>query len=87
MKSELKIKIIIGIAVFIMSLIIFKCLQNEYIFNHTLGRIAITYENISKTGSYNQDVDIIETKKSYTSFDEANFIHWDVNFFKYMAEN
>ena len=78
---------VIIVSVFLLGLIIFKCFQNEYIYNNTLGRIAITYENISKKGTYAQHVDVIKTNKSYTSLDEANFIHWDVKFFKYMAEN
>ncbi len=87
MKSELAKKVVIIVSVFLLGLIIFKCFQNEYIFKNTLGRIAITYENISKTGTYAQNTDIIKTNKSFTSLDEANFLHWDVKFFKFMADN
>jgi hypothetical protein len=87
MRSEFNIKIVIIVSVFLLGLIIFKGLQNDYIFKNTLGRIAFTYENISKTNTLKPDVDVIKTEKPYTTLDEANFIHWDVKFFKYMSEN
>ena len=87
MRSEFNIKIVIIISTFLLGLIIFKSLQNDYIFKNTLGRIAFTYENISKKNTLKPEVDIIKTQKPYTTFDESNFIHWDVKFFKYMSEN
>ena len=87
MRSEFNIKIVIIISTFLLGLIIFKSLQNDYIFKNTLGRIAFTYENISKTNTLKPDIDVIKTQKPYTNFDESNFIHWDVKFFKYMSEN
>lgn len=87
MKSEFYLKTIIIISVFLLGLILFKCFQNDYIFKNTLGRIAITYKNVSKSNTHKPDVDIIKTDESFTSFDEENFIHWDVKFFKYMSEN
>lgn len=87
MRSVFQIKIIIIISVFVLGLIIFKGLQNESIFNATLGKIAITYQNNSKADTYSPNIDIIKTHKPYTSLEEANFIHWDVKFFKFMSEN
>lgn len=87
MRSEFYAKITIIVSVFLLGLIIFKGLQNEYIFKNTLGQIASTYENRAKTDSHSSNSDIVKTNKSYTSFDEANFIHWDVKFYKFMSEN
>ncbi len=87
MKPEFYIRIIIIAAVFLLGLAIFKSLQQEAVFKNTLGRIAFTYENISETGNYKPEVDIIKSDKPYTSLAEENFVHWDVKFFKYMAEN
>jgi len=87
MKAVFNLKLIIIVSVFLLGLIIFKCLQNEKIFNSTLGKIAITYEHISKSLTHKQNVDIIKTKKPYTSLKEENFINWDVIFFKFMKEN
>ena len=81
------IKIIIAASVFILGITIFKLLQNEKIFNSTLGRIAITYSNNSVSNNYKSIDDIVKTKKPFTTLDEANFIHWDVKFFEYMKEN
>jgi len=86
MRSELFIKFAIIIIVFLLGLVVFKVLQNDYIFNNTLGRIAITYYNTSSSNSTIEDAVIIKTKKPFASFKESNFIHWDVYFFKYMSE-
>jgi hypothetical protein len=86
-KSEFYIKLITIISVFLLGLVIFNCFQNEKIFKNTLGRIAITYENVSKSDSYKTGTDIIKTNKSFTSLKDENFIHWDVKFFKFMEEN
>jgi hypothetical protein len=87
MRNVFSIKIIIIISVFLFGLTIFKLLQNETIFKNTLGRIAITYSNTENDKDKKSTNNIIKTDKSFTSFDEANFIHWDVKFYKYMAEN
>jgi hypothetical protein len=87
MRREISIKILILISVFIFGLVVFKLLQNDLIFRNTLGRIAITYYNASDANSNVAEADIIKTKRSFTSFDELNFIHWDVQFFKYISEN
>lgn len=87
MKAVFNLKIVIIISVFLLGLFIFKCLQNEKIFNSTLGKIAITYEHISESSTHNQNVDIVKTRKPYTTLQEENFIHWDVVFFKFMKEN
>ena len=84
MKSIFSLKIVIIISVFLLGLIIFKCLQNEKIFNSTLGKIAITYEHISESLTHKQNIDIVKTRKPYTTLQEENFIHWDVIFFKFM---
>lgn len=87
MKNEVFIKLSIIATVFLLGIIVFKLLQNDYVFSKTLGRIAITYYNTSSSVSTDAKTDIIKTKKPFTSFDESNFIHWDVYFFKYMSEN
>lgn len=87
MRTIFQIKIVIVISVFLLGLIIFKGLQNETIFNHTLGRIASTYHNNSKAGNDFTVENIVKTQNPYTSLDDANFVHWDVNFYKFMAEN
>jgi len=87
MRDVFRLKIVIIVSVFLLGLIIFKSLQNDSIFQNTLGKIAITYFNNAKTDSHTPNIDIVKTNKSYTSLDEANFIHWDVTFYKYMSEN
>ena len=87
MKTVFQIKIVIIISVFLLGLVIFISLQNETIFRNTLGRIATTYSNNSTTRGQYTVKDIVKTDKPYTSFDEANFLHWDVGFYKYMKEN
>jgi hypothetical protein len=87
MRSEVLIKISIIIFIFLLELALFKLLQNNYIFSHTLGKIAITYYNTSDSKSNVGQASIIKTKRPFTSFDDANFNHWDVKFYKYMSEN
>ena len=87
MKSVFQIKIVIIVSVFLFGLIIFKGLQNQSIFKYTLGIITFTNQHIGPANAFAQDIDIVKTKHPYTTFDEANFIHWDVGFYKYMAEN
>jgi hypothetical protein len=87
MKNIFYSKTVIIFSIFLFSLIIFKSLQNKYIFDHTLGKIAITYERLTESLTHQKDIDITKSKKPYTTLDEENFIHWDVIFFKYMKEN
>jgi len=87
MRTYLSSKIIITVAVFLLSITIFKLLQNETIFRNTLGKIAITYMNTSDPGENIKTTVIIKTDNPYTTLEEANFIHWDVQFFKFMSEN
>jgi hypothetical protein len=87
MRRELLLKISIIISVFLLELVVFKLLQNNYIYSNTLGRIAITYLNTSNSESNIGSASIIKTHKPFTSLDESNFIHWDVKFFKYMSEH
>lgn len=87
MKSVFQIKIVIIISLFLLGLIIFKGLQNESIFKYTLGVIAKTYHNNINANTYSSEIAIVKTNRPYTTLDEANFIHWDVKFFKYMSEN
>lgn len=87
MRDVFRLKIVIIVSVFLLGLIIFKSLQNDSIFQNTLGKIAITYFNNAKTDNYTPNIDIVKTNKSYTSLEEVNFIHWDVKFYKYMSEN
>jgi hypothetical protein len=86
MKREGLIKVSIVIAVFLLGTVVFKLLQNDYIFSHTLGRIAITYYNTTSVSNVSE-AEIVKTKKPFTSLDESNFIHWDVYFFKYMSQH
>ena len=44
-ESELKIKVIIIISIFLFGFGIFKLLQEQNIFDNTLGKIATTYHN------------------------------------------
>lgn len=78
---------IISIAVFVLGITTFKLLQNETIFKNTLGKIAITYLNSSEPGENIKTTVILKTNNPYTTLDEANFINWDVKFFKYMSEH
>lgn len=87
MRNIVSLKTTILISVFLFGLTIFKLLQNEQIFNKTLGKIATTYSNNSTSDDAKSPINIVKTKKPFTSFDEANFIHWDVKFYKYMSEN
>lgn len=87
MRDFLAPKIIIALTVFLLGFSIFKLLQNETIFNKTLGKIAITYLNTSDPGQTIKTTDMLKTSNPYTNLDEANFHNWDVVFFKYMAEN
>ena len=87
MRTVFQIKIVIIVSVLFLGLIIFKCFQNETIFKNTLGQIAITYYHNPETGSQYTGEVIVKTHKPYTTFDEANFLHWDVKFYKYMSEN
>jgi len=87
MKDIISLKIVIIFSVFIFGLITFKSFQNEYFFRDTLGKVAITYQRLNDSPTHLKDVDIAKTKNPYTTLDEANFIHWDVVFFKYMKEN
>ena len=87
MRTFFQIKIIIIICVFLFGLIIFKGLQNKSVFKYTLGVITFTNQHVGPANSFIQDIDIVKTKNPYTSFDEANFIRWDVGFYKYMKEN
>lgn len=87
MKSIIQTKIGIIISVFLLGLIIFKGLQNQTVFKYTLGVITFTNEHVGEPNAYAQDIDIVKTEKPYTTLDEANFIHWDVGFYKYMKEN
>jgi hypothetical protein len=81
-------KIVIAIAVFLLGITIFKLLQDEVFFNKTLGKIAITYMNTTDPGDNTKsNTVILKTNNPYTNFDKANFIHWDVVFFKYMSEH
>lgn len=87
MKTLLYTKFILVVFVFLLGIILFKLLQNETIFKNTLGKIAITYVNTSDPGENVKTTVILKTNNPYTTLDEANFIHWDVQFFKYMSEN
>lgn len=87
MRKVLYAKIIIIISVFLLAITIFKLLQDETIFKNTLGKIAITYRNTSDPDENIKTTVIIKTDNPYTTLDKANFINWDVKFFKYMAEN
>lgn len=87
MRNFLIPKIVIIISVFLFGLSIFKLLQNETIFNKTLGKIAITYLNTSDPGQTIKTTDMLKTSNPYTQLDNANFHNWDVQFFKFMAEN
>ena len=87
MKHPLSTKILIIAGVFLLTLLLFKLLQNQMVFDNTLGRIAFTYSNTSDTASVMDTAHITKTNKSFTTFDEAHFLHWDVVFYKYMAEH
>lgn len=87
MRSACYSKIVIIVSVFLLGLILFRCFQDEKIFSKTLGRIAITYQNVSGKDSYRPFIDVVETNQSYTSLDEKNFIHWDVRFYHFMSEH
>lgn len=87
MKSILQTKVGIIAAVFLLGLIIFKGLQNQAVFKYTLGVITFTNQHVGEPNAYAQDVDIVKTERPYTTLEEANFIHWDVGFYKYMKEN
>ncbi len=87
MRNEFYIKIVISVLVFLLGLTLFSLLQNETIFNKTLGKIAITYLNTSDPGENINNKAVIKMKLPYTKLDEANFLNWDVKFFKYMSEN
>ncbi len=87
MRKILYAKIVIIISVFLLGITIFKLLQDETIFKKTLGKIAITYLNTSDPGENIKTTVILKTNNPYTTLDEANFINWDVQFFKYMSEN
>lgn len=87
MRNILYTKIIIVISVFLLALTIFKLLQNETIFKNTLGKIAITYLNSSDPDENIKTTVILKTNNPYTKLDKANFLNWDVKFFKYMSEN
>jgi hypothetical protein len=81
-------KVIVIISVFLLGITIFKLLQNETIFKKTLGKIAITYLNTTDPGENSKtNTVIIKTDHPYTTLDKANFLNWDVQFFKYMSEN
>ena len=87
MRSVFQIKIVIIISVFLFGLLIFKGLQNKSVFKYTLGVITFTNQHIGPANSFIQDVDIVKTENPYTTFDEANFMRWDVAFYKYMKDN
>ena len=82
------VKIVIALTVFLLGITIFKLLQDEAIFKKTLGKIAITYLNTTDPGDNTKsNTVILKTNNPYTKLDAANFIRWDVVFFKYMSEH
>lgn len=87
MRTFFYTKVIIIVSVFLLGITIFKLLQDETIFKKTLGKIAITYLNTSDPDENIRTTVIIKTNNPYTTLDRANFINWDVQFFKYMSEN
>jgi hypothetical protein len=87
MKNIVHTKIIIAVSVFLLGLVIFKLLQNQTIFNKTLGKFAITYMNTSEPGETIKTTVIIKTNNPYTTLEEPNFLNWDVQFYKYMSEH
>jgi len=87
MKNVFQLKIVIIISSFLLGLVIFMGLQNKTVFKYTLGVITFTNQHVGPANSFIQDVDIVKTEHPYTTFDEANFVRWDVGFYNYMKDN
>ena len=86
MKNILFGKIIISIAVFLFGLMVFSLLQNQTIFDYSLGKVAFTFANKVDSTTLDKKTQIVRTSRSFTTLDEDNFIRWDVGFYKYMSE-
>jgi hypothetical protein len=88
MRKFLYFKIGIAVTVFLLAITIFKLLQDEAIFKKTLGKVAITYMNTTDPNDNTKtNTVILKTNNPYTTLDKANFLNWDVVFFKYMSEH
>ncbi|MEP7195913.1 MAG: hypothetical protein ABI851_05295 [Saprospiraceae bacterium] len=61
---------------------VFKLLQNDQIYQHTLGLISENYERIGKWDNF----EIKQVSKPYTEFNNENFINWDGAIYKCISE-
>lgn len=61
---------------------VFKLLQNEKIYQNTLGRISSNYERKGNWGNY----EIVKTSRAFLPVKNENFQTWDAAIYKCMSE-
>ncbi len=82
MKKELYLFLSIGVLNLVLFFGIFKLLQNETIYRHSLGQIS---ENYERTGDWN-NYTIQKVAKPYTELTNENLSTWDAAIYKCINE-
>ena len=83
MKRQIIILSLIGILNILLFSSIFKLLQNDKIYNNTIGLISQNYE---RTGTWN-DYKISKVSKPYLKIINENFLQWDASIYNCIKEN
>ena len=83
MKKEILFKSLISIGVFLLTFVVFTLLQNQGIYNATLGKLSNNYGRIGGDKK-NQ---IIETKIPYEKITQSNIYRWDAKLYKCVSDS
>jgi hypothetical protein len=78
MKKANLSKSLIAIGILLLTLIVFSCLQDDNVYESTLGQISHNYEHVEN----DKKTQILETQNSYEEITAENMYRWDAKLYK-----